>query len=815
MQDQARIVIVGAGIVGCSVAYHLAELGWRDIVVVEQGSLFETGGSTSHAPGLVFQTNFSKAMSQLARYTVELYSSLSLNGEPCYQRVGGMEVAWTPERGEDLKRKTAAGRAWGIEVELLSTSEAREKVPVLSDKILGAMFAPGDGATRQLWAAEAMATVARERGATFFGNTEVTGIDIEGGRVRGVQTTRGAVRTDAVVAAAGIWAPRIGRMAGVPIPLSPMRHQYAHTAPVPELLGETDEFKHPILRHQDMAMYLRQRADHFVIGSYRHEPLLVEADDILARGEAPEMPSMMEWVPHIFEGARAAAGELVPCLRRAELDRKVNGMFSFTADGMPLLGESADVRGFWSAQAVWITHAGGVGKVVAEWIAEGEPSIDMRECDIKRFHPHAYTPAYVKTRAAQQYREVYDVVHPKQQMEKPRNVRLSPFYGRQKELGASFVEAGGWERPEWYAANEHLLARRDWPDRTGWAARFWSPIIGAEHRAARERVVLFDATPFTKIEVTGPGAMKLLQHITSNQIDRPRGTIVYTAMLTQSGGIKCDLTVIRLADDRFMVVTGGALGMHDQAWIRSHLPSDGSVHVADVTGAMSCVSVWGPMARDLLARVSEDDFSNEASPYLSARHVTVGEVPVLAARISYVGELGWELYVNTESALRVWDSLWEAGQLLGVAPMGTGAQDSLRLEKGYRLWGADIHTEYKPYEAGLGFAVRLKKGEFLGREALLRARKDGLLRKLCCMTLRDSSQVVMGNEPLLNSDSVLGHVTSANYGYSVGASILYGYLPLEYAAEGTTVDVLYFGRRYPATVVREPLYDPKNERLLS
>ncbi len=815
MEDRANVVIIGAGIVGCSVAYHLTELGWRDIVVVEQGPLFETGGSTSHAPGLIYQVNFSKTMSQFAKYTVELYDSLSLNDEPCFHRVGGMEVAWTKERWEDLKRKSGAGRAWGLDVELLSGTEVRERVPVLSDRIHGAMFSAGDGAAKQVWVTEAMAKKAGQRGATFHGNTGVTGIAVSDGRVEAVETSNGTIRTDTVVAAAGIWGPRIGRMAGVPIPLSPMRHQYAHTVPIPELVGETDEFRHPILRHQDEAMYLRQRADHFVIGSYRHEPLLVDADDILQHGEAPVMPSMMEWEPEIFESARAAAGELVPCLEGAELDRKVNGMFSFTTDGMPLLGESAEVKGFWSAQAVWITHAGGVGKAVAEWMVDGTPSLDMRECDIKRFHSHVHTSSYVKKRSAQQYREVYDIIHPRQQMEDPRGLRVSPFYGREQDLGAVFFEAGGWERPQWYEANAHLLADQDWPNRTGWDAQYWSPIIGAEHRAARERVGIFDSTPFTKLEVTGPGALPFMQYITGNQMDKPPGTVTYTPMLTETGGIKCDLTVVRLAADRFMVVTGGGLGMHDQAWVRSHLPSDGSAQVADVTGALSCVSVWGPRARELVQNVSDDDFSDQGFPYLAAKRVAIGDVSILAVRISYVGELGWELYVASENALRVWDTIWDAGQPLGITAMGLGALDSLRLEKGYRLWGAEIHTEYNPYEAGMGFAVRRNKGDFLGRDALMEVRKHGVSRKLCCMTLEDPNRVVMGSEPLMDADQVVGYVTSADYGYSVHSSIVYGYLPAELANEGTTVDVLYFGQRFPATVVREPLFDPAGDRLKS
>jgi glycine cleavage system aminomethyltransferase T/glycine/D-amino acid oxidase-like deaminating enzyme len=815
MRDQAHVVIIGAGIVGCSVAYHLTELGWTDVLVVDQGPLFDTGGSTSHAPGLAYQTNFSRTMSLLAKYSVDLYSSLTLRGEPCGCKTGGMEIAWTPERWQDLKRKTTAGRAWGLDVELLSASEARDKAPLLSERVLGAMYAPGDSVVRQVWVAEAMARAAQERGAGFHGYTRVVDVEVADGRVRAVVTDQGTIRTETVVAAAGIWGPLIGKMTGVAIPLAPMRHQFAHTSPLPELAGETDEFGHPILRHQDKAMYLRQRADHFVIGSYRHEPLLVEPEDILEHGQAPVMPSVMEWVPEIFERAREAAADLVPSLRGLDLDRRVNGMFSFTPDGMPLLGESADVSGFWSAQAVWITHAGGVGKAVAEWMVRGEPEIDLHECDINRFHTHAHTQPYVRSRGAQQYREVYDIIHPAQQMESPRGIRVSPFHARQLELGAAFIESGGWERPNWYQANESLPQDPDWPGRQGWAARHWSPIIGVEHRAARESVVLFDATPFTKLEVSGPGALDLLQLLTANDVDRAPGSVVYTAMLTPSGGIKCDLTVVRLEPERFMVVTGGGLGRHDETWIRHHAPAYGSVAVTDVTDNLCCVSVWGPRSRVLLGLVSGDDVSNRGFPYMAAQRITLGGVQVLAVRISYVGELGWELYAATEDGLGLWDALWEAGQGLGVTAMGVGAQDSLRLEKGYRLWGSDIHGEYNPYEAGLGFAVRRNKGEFLGRRALAKARAEGLERRLSCLTLDDPANIFMGGEPVMDGDRVLGYVTSANYGYTVKRSIAYGYLPVEYAREGTELEVLYFGEPYRAAVTREPLYDPDNERLRS
>ena len=811
----ARAVIIGAGIVGCSIAYHLTKLGWRDIVVVEQGPLFETGGSTSHAPGLVFQINPSKTMTSFAKYTVDLWTKLELDGEPCAKTVGSMEVAWTPERLTDLKRKVGYGMSWGVDAHLISPAEARDRIPMLSDRILGAIYVPSDIHTRATKPAEAMAREAERNGAAFYGGVKVTGFGIADSSITAVHTTHGDIETDLVVAAAGIWAPKVGGMAGVPIPLSPMQHLYAVTTPLPELAGETEEIRQPLLRHQDKSVYFRQVGESYGIGSYRHEPLLMEADDIPDHDNASVPPAEMPFTPIHFDMAMTAAGDLLPGLKGVGLTRKFNGVFSFTTDGFPVLGESPQVGGFWSAQAVWITHAGGVGKAVAEWIVNGEPTTDLRECDIRRFHPHALSRPYVRARAAQQYREVYDIIHPRQQMDSPRNLRLSPFYTRQKELGGVFFENAGWERPQWYDANEGLLDSLDvtGESRTGWEAREWSPTVAAEHVAARERVAMFDLTPFAKFEVTGPGALSALQRLASNQMNKPIGSITYTSMLTPSGGIKCDLTVTRLAEDRFMVVTGGAMGLHDLAWIEARLPDDGSASVADVSSGRCCIGLWGPRARDLLSRVCDDDLTDEGFPYMTAKPITIAEVPSLALRISYVGELGWEIYAPAEQGLRLWDVLWEAGQPLGVIAAGGGAFDSLRLEKGYRLWGNDIHTEYNPYEAGIGFAVRMRKGNFIGRDRLREIRAQGPARRLCCMTLDDPSAVATGKEPIMDGNRVLGYVTSANYGHSIGRGIVYGYLPTSHTEVGTSVDILYFGERLQATVAKEPLYDPRGDKM--
>ena len=817
LPDRARVVVIGAGIVGCSAAYHLTRLGWRDVVVIDQGPLFRAGGSTSHAPGLVFQNNVARTTCRFAIDTVETYRNLQLDGEPVYWEVGSLEVAATPERWEELKRKQGHATSWGLKTRLIDPDEISHLVPIMrTDHLYGAIHVPSDGTVRAVQASEALARDAQAGGARFLGHTRVTGIDVKQGRVCAVETDRGRILTEHVLSAAGIWGPVIGAMAGVPIPLQPLQHLVGITDPLPQLSGETGWQSMPIVRHQDRSMYFRQDCRRYMIGAYRHEPVLVDPQKLRSSWDDGLMPSCAPFRDDLFAPSMGYASELYPPLESAEVVEKINGMFSFTPDGHSLIGESLDVRGFWACEAVWITHGVGAARAVAEWMVEGLPDLDLREEDLNRFYPHAFTRSYLRARGAQNYREVYDIIHPLQPMETPRKLRLTPFYDREQALGAMFLEGAGWERPQWYEANRAQLAPPDgqpFPDRSGSAARFWSPIQAAEHRAARERVVLFDATPFVKIEVSGPGAPAYLQRIAANQMDHPVGKVTYTAMLDERGGIVTDLTVTRVDDERFWVLTGGGVGMHDLAWMRRQLPDDSSVRLKDLTSGWCCIGVWGPRARDLVQTVSQEDISNAAFPYLTARSLTIGTVPIYAIRISYVGELGWELYTPTEYGLRLWDTLWKAGQPLGVAALGGGAFDSLRLEKGYRLWGADIHSEYNPYEAGLGFAVRLNKGDFIGRDALLRIKQQGITRKLACMTFDDPAVVVLGKEPVFAAGQCVGYVTSANYGYTVGKSIIYGYLPLAHAEEGSRVEVQYFGRRYPATVVREPLYDPQMTRL--
>src|SRR5947207_7904903 len=808
MHDQARVVIIGSGIAGSSIAYHLTERGWQDIVVLEQGQLFS--GTTSHAPGLVGQLRSSISLTKMLVYSISLYEELQVDGNPGYFEVGSLRLASSKERMEELKRQVGFSRSAGLEAELISASEAKRMFPMMSlDGVEGALLLPTDGSAKAPILADALVTIAQQRGATFYTNTRVTGIEVVNGHVKAINTSQGCIRTEIVVVAAGIWSPRIGRMVGISIPLIPMQHQYALTAPLPELSGQINI---PNLRDPDNLVYFRQDGNSIVLGGYEHDPAAFDVDAIPDNSN----PTLQSFDPPRFESLMQGCIKRVPSLRGVELVKQVNGLESFTPDGEFVLGESPDVQGFWAACgfcAHGISGAGGVGKMMAEWIIDGEPSLDLWEMDIRRFGAYTASRRYIATRVNEIYSTYYDISYPMRERSSARKLRISPVYNRLEELGAVFGEKAGWERPNWFALNERLAEGQGWPEPYSWASRYWSPAIGAEHQATREHVAMFDETSFSKIEVIGPGSLAFLQYITDNQMDQPIGAITYTQMPNKHGGIECDLTVTRLAADRFQIITGTAFGNHDLSWIRSQMPGDGSVYVNDITSSRCCIGVWGPEARHLMQQVSEDDFSNEAFPYLTAQNVTIGNIPVLALRVTYVGELGWEIYAPMEYGLKLWDTLWEAGQPLGMLAAGYRAIESLRLEKGYRYWSADIHSEYNPYEAGLGFAVKLQKGDFLGREALERIKAQGVTRKLSCLIIDDPAAVALGGEPLLDGERVLGFVTSAGYGYSVRQSIVYGYLPVEYAIPGTRVELQLFGVCYGATVMKEPLYDPKNEKI--
>ncbi|MEQ0562069.1 FAD-dependent oxidoreductase [Amycolatopsis sp. NEAU-NG30] len=802
-----KVVIIGAGIVGANLADELTARGWTDVTVLDQGPLPRTGGSTSHAPGLVFQTNASKAMTDFARYTVEKLLSLD-----CFQQVGGMEVATTPARWEDLKRKHGWATSWGVEGQLIDAGECVRRWPLLDgSRIFGALYVPTDGLARAAKAVEVLAARATSRGARFAGGTRVTGILQEHGRVTGVRTDQGDVPADVVVSCAGFWGRSIGAMAGMDVPLLPLAHQYVKTGQVAELVGrntEEAEASLPILRHQDQDLYFREHVDRLGIGSYAHRPMPVEESTLDPAVTDTAMPSMLPFTEDDFAPSWEQSKLLLPALRQTKVEEGFNGIFSFTPDGQSLVGESADVRGFWLAEAIWVTHSAGIAKAVAELIVTGHSEVDTHDIDVHRFEEVQLAPSYVSETAQQNFVEVYDILHPLQPKLSPRDLRVTPFHARQRDLGAVFLEAGGWERPHWFEANAPLLKKlpHDWlpPARDAWSAQFHSPIAAAEAWHTRNGVALYDMTPLKRVEISGPGSLEFLQSLTTNQLDKSVGSVTYTLMLDNAGGVRSDVTVARLEPEVFQVGINGGI---DVDHFVKHAPP--GVRVRDVTGGTCCLGVWGPLARDLVQPLSHEDFSNAGLKYFRARKARIAGVPVTAMRLSYVGELGWEIYTSADNGLRLWDALWAAGQPLGVIAAGRAAFNSLRLEKGYRLWGTDMTTEHTPEEAGLGFAVRPAKGPFLGRDAL-ESRPSP--RRLRCLTIDDGRTVVLGKEPVFADGVAAGYVTSAAYGYTVGRPIAYAWLPASVGV-GSSVEIEYFGRRVAATVAAEPLVDPGMERI--
>ncbi|MDI3385081.1 FAD-dependent oxidoreductase [Streptomyces sp. B-S-A8] len=815
-----RVVIIGAGVVGAALADELSVRGWTEVTVVDQGPLPATGGSTSHAPGLVFQTNASKALTEMARYTVEKFSALQVDGRPCFLPVGGLEVATTPERLAELQRRHGWVTSWGVEARLVGPEECVRLHPLVNaERVLGGLLIPTDGLAKAVNAVEAQLKAAEECGVRLLGGHEVLDVlteegDGDGGdggeRVTAVVTDQGEIAADIVVCCAGIWGPKVARMVGMNLPLTPLAHQLAWTGPVPELAGQAEEAVRPILRHQDADLYYRDHHDRLGIGYYGHRAMPVAADDIASVTEAEEMPSVLRFTPDDFAEAWTETQSLLPATREAKVEEGINGLFSFTTDGMPLLGESPEVKGFWVAEAVWVTHSAGVGRAVAEWLIDGHCStFDLHECDVNRFEQHQLAPEYVLARDCRNFDEVYDILHPLQPPGAPRPLRTSPFHARQQELGATFLEAAGWERPQWYAANEHLVTGRDIPVPGDWAARFWSPVVGAEAQATRENVAMYDMTALKRLEVTGRGSAAFLQRLVTGNIDKSVGSVTYTLLLDVDGGIRSDVTVARLGKHRFQV---GANGNLDLDWLTRHLPADSRVQVRDITAGTCCIGLWGPKAREVLQPLTDADFSNAGLKFFRAKEAYIGSVPVTAMRLSYVGELGWELYTTADQGLKLWDTLWEAGQEHGIIAAGRGAFNSLRLEKGYRSFGTDMTYEHDPYEAGVAFAVKKDKDDFIGKGTLER-RAGNVTRRLTCLTIDDPDDVVMGKEPVLDGDRPVGYVTGAAYGYTIGKGIAYAWLPAELAVPGRQLTISYFDRRVAAVVAEEPLFDPKMQRL--
>ena len=803
--ERARAVVIGGGVAGASIAYHLTELGWRDVLLVDRSEL--TSGSTFHSAGLVGQLRSSVTLTKMMMYGVELCRRLAAETgvDPSWHEVGSLRLASSRERIEELQRLAGWGQTFGLPLEIVSTERALELWPLFDPAgVQGAAYLPTDGYLDPTNLTLALAEGAKRRGAAVWTGARVIGLDLDRGRVSGVRfEDRGPVRTEVVVNAGGMYANQIGRLAGVEVPVVPFAHQYLLTEPVE---GVTPEM--PTIRDPDRLVYFRPEAGGgLVAGGYERDP----APWSWEQGPPADFNHTLlpeDW--DRFEPLAAGAASLVPAMDRAGVVKMINGPEAFTPDGEFILGES-EVPGFFVAAgfcAHGIAGAGGIGKVMAEWIVQGEPELDVWKMDIRRFGPHYRSRRYALARAYEVYATYYDIHYPNEEREAGRPLKTGPTYERLQGLGAAFGEKSGWERPNWFETNAD---ERFEPMRPrGWAGHHWSSAIAAEAVATRERAGLFDESSFAKIEVVGAGALAFLQRICANDVDRPPGTVVYTQLLNRRGGIECDLTVTRLAEERFRLITGTAFGTHDLAWIRKQLEDGGDVHVREVTGALACFGVWGPAARSILQPLTDADLSDGAFPYMSARQVVVGDAPCLAARVTYVGELGWELYPSTELARSLWDTLLEAGGHHGLVPAGYRAIDSLRLEKGYRAWGSDITPEDTPLQAGLGFAVAWDK-DFVGREALERERAEGVSRTLRTLKLADPNAMCLGNEPVFAEGRVVSRVTSGGLGYATGTSIALAYLAPGLARSALDVEV--FGERVGAVLADGPLHDPAGARI--
>jgi 4-methylaminobutanoate oxidase (formaldehyde-forming) len=803
----ARAVIVGGGIVGCSVAYHLTKLGWRDIVLLERRQL--SCGTTWHAAGLVGQLRSSHNLTRLASYGAVLYERLETEtGQATgFRRSGSISVARTPERLVELKRGASMARCFGVEVQVITPGEAGLMWPLMrTDDLAGAVWIPGDGRTNPIDTTLALARGARDGGATIVENVTVTGIRRERGAATGVRTDHGDIACEVVVNCAGMWAREVGRMAGVNVPLHAAEHFYIVTEP---LMGVVRDL--PVLRDTDGYIYVREEVGGLLMGGFEPAAKPWGMHGIPADFAFALLPEDWEHFRVLMEQACVR----IPSLETAPVRRHVNGPESFTPDNRYMLGEAPELRHFFVAagfNSVGIASAAGAGKALAEWIVGGEPSIDLWDVDIRRFMPFQGNPAYLRERTREVVGLLYAMHWPFRQPETARGVRRSVLHDRLASRGAAFGVVAGWERANWFAAagaEPRYVYTYGRPN--------WFPCAAAEHRAVREAVGLFDQSSLAKFLLQGPDAAPTLQRLCANDVDVPPGRIVYTQMLNARGGIEADLTVSRLSDDAFLVVTIAAAATHDADWIRRGMAA-GRATLTDVTSAYTVLGVMGPRSRDLLSRLTGADLTTAAFPFGTAREIELGWATVRATRITYVGELGWELYVPTEFAQGVYDETIAAGEDLGLRHAGYHAMDSLRLEKGYRSWGHDVGPDDTPLEAGLGFAVAFDKQGFAGREALLRQREAPLARRLVIFTLDDPEPLLLGDEPIWRDGTLVGRITSGGYGHTLGTSVGMGYVA---HPDGVDAAFVRTGRweleiatdRFAATARLEPPYDPASARV--
>jgi glycine cleavage system T protein len=802
----AQVVIIGGGVGGASIAYHLTLMGWKDVVILERHEL--TSGSTWHSAGLIGQMRSDANLTRMMHYSTDLYRKLKdeTGHDPAWREVGGLRLASSAERVEDLKRLVGMAKSFGVPMDLISPKEALDMFPIMNPEgIAGAAWTPNDGVIDPTGLTLALATGAKQRGARIFTDTNVEKINLVAGRVHNVVTDKGTIETEVVVNAAGQWGGEVGKMVGLNLPIVPMAHLYIITKPIKGV-----EHNFPTLRDPDLLVYWREEVGGLVTGGYERSPEPFGLNGIPRNFKYQLLPPDWERFTPLMENSI----KRVPAVETAEVIQLLNGPEGFTPDGEFLLGPTS-VKGFWVACAFCahgLAGAGGIGKTIAEWIIDGHPEWEVWRLDVRRFGSNYNSQDYTVARTIETYTQYYDIHYPGEERMSRRGLRLSSTYHRLQELGCYFGEKTGWERPNWFKPYEELARHGHEPK--GWAHHNWSRAIGYEHLHTRSNAGLFDETSFNKFEVRGSGALAYLNNLCANDIDQPVGAIIYTECLNKRGGIECDFTVTRLDEQRFFIVTGTAFGQHDLSWLKINMPEDGSVSIEDVSSSFTCLGLWGPKARTILEKVTKADISNASFPYMTSRQILVGDVPALASRVTYVGELGWEFYCPMEYGLRLWDTLWAAGQSEGLVAAGYKAIDSLRLEKGYRYWSSEISPDYTPLEAGLGFAVKFNKKDFIGKEALLKQKEAGIKRKLCCLTLSDSRTIALGKEPIHTKDGKnIGWVAAGGYGYSVEKSIVYAYLPVEYAKAGTELEVEFLGEQVGAVVAQSPLWDPKGERI--
>jgi len=803
----ARAVIIGGGVAGCSVAYHLALQGWTDIVLLERKRL--TSGTTWHAAGLIGQLRATSNMTKLAKYSADLYGGLEADTGLAtgFRRTGSISLALSGERFAELKRQASMARAFGIEVDVITPAEAKGRYPLIDTAgVVGGVWIPSDGKADPANIALALAKGARQRGVKIFEQVKVTGITQAAGRVSGVETDQGRITADYVVNCAGLWAREVGLMAGVNVPLQACEHFYVLTGAVPGLPRDL-----PTLRVPDECAYYKEDAGKMMLGFFEPVAKPWAVDGVPEDAEFTTLADDWDHVAPLIEQATRR----MSLFAEHGIRTFFNGPESFTPDVRYLLGEAPELGNFYVAagfNSVGIQSAGGAGRVLAEWMAAGGPTMDLGDVDIRRMQRFQNNKTYLVARVRESLGLLYADHFPFRQNATARDVRHTPFHERWAERGACFAESAGWERPGWFAPEGGRPAYDYSWGRTAWFAH-----SAAEHMAIRTGVGVLDMSPFAKFRVLGRDAEVVLQRICANDVAVPVGRCVYTPWLNDRGGIEADLTVTRLAAEEFLVVTSSGAGVRDLAWLQRHIPADAHCIAVDVTAAEACLAVMGPEARRVLQRHTPADLSSAAFPFGMARTIEFGMASVRAHRISYVGELGWELYVSTDMARHVFDTLMADGT---VRPCGLHAMDSLRVEKAYRHYGHDISDEDHVLDAGLGFAVKTGKpegtyGPFIGRDAVLARRAAGVTRRLAQFLLRDPEPLLFHNEPVLRDGVVVGHLTSGAYGHALGAAVGLGYVPCADPARLAAArwEIEVEGRLVGATASLAPLYDPASVRV--